>query len=1622
MHSFMKSYKQILLVASFFVSAVFTTTETTAQPCYSGYKYRVPIEIDNSKNDKLTSHEVQVFVNTYALISTGKMQSLGQDIRFKDKQGTELSFWIADGTINSSATEIWIRTDSVSSYAKDTVYLYYGNGSATTKSNSVSTFHLVDEFNGSTLNSFNWTSCGSGTIALSKGKLKLTSNSTEATIKSRLLFDAPVIVEMQGVQSFGGTALLGQQNSSGNGYGMMHNGSNMQLSTITNGTTCMSTTGYGSTNSTGVSGDWNFVWNNTDQLANWAGQTLSSTNSTYGIGSASGIILANFGSFGTLEIDYLRIRKYAKYTPSITIGKEVSMDYTPSISYNQPLCENEDLNLTVQKITGADYYWTGPNGFTSTSQNPTISKVSLADSGSYSVTVTIPTGCASKTASMTISILPKSEGGTATGAKTVCSGSNYGVVAVSGQAGNVQYWEHATQANGPWKQIANTGTTQSYSDLNTTTWYRAIVSNGSCSIDSSSAVKIEVIKSSVGGKVTGGTSVCTGTNSGTVTLTDYTGSILYWEVSNDGNNWSKTTDTTASVSYSNLSKATYYRAEVQNSFCASETSSSALIDVDELTVSGVLTGGADVCPEANQGTLNLYNHVGTVLRWESIKSGSSTWDSVAGSQTSYDFKDLTVTTNFRVIVKNGVCSDAESNDVAVSLYAKSKAGKITGAKEVCASGNSGKLEVTGEVGTIQKWQENSKGTWSDISSTSNVYAWNNLTDSTAYRVIVSNQSCQADTSAAVDVYVNPISVGGYVSGIDNVCIGLDTAVFEVNDYTGSVQKWQWSARGYGPWYDVANTQASSITLDNNSTTKFYRAEIKSGTCASVYSSAKDLVVDARSDAGKVVQNLELCEGVNFGVIKVTGVSGDIKNWLSATTSTGTWSEENITTTTYEIQNVSNNVYLKAVAKSGVCPADTSDIAIVEVAKKSNAGKIYGNKNWCADINEGKVEVKDLVGDVLYWELSETKGISWNKYVTDATEYNYKNLSKSTYFRAVVRNGVCDNATSDIVVVNIESASKSGELVADDVFVCDGDNYGNVKLIDFIGDVEDWQSLDTATNTWVSLQNQTNRQAYSNLKEQTTYRAIVSNNFCDADTTKPLTIYVSEKSVGGEISGVAEVCKSVGTTMVQLQNFEGVVLTWEVSAEENGPWLDLKINTTDLAIDNNGETQFYRAKVMNGVCPADYSKVFKHTVYEPTIPGKIIGGTAVCEMKNEGVLELVGYNGTVLEWEAKDGNGIWKPIGFTGDLYWFENLPQTTSFRALVQNGTCLVKHSDEAVVTTNPLPKVDFKFNTLCEEQDAQFTNNSTIPVGAINHFEWRFSDGYLSNQENMSRVFHSPGKLEVELSAGSVAGCTTSVKQEIVINEIPFPAFVIADGVTTTSACLNTKLTLENKTAFSNLGELQYQWDLGYGMVTISENPTVSFATSGDKQISLEATTRAGCVNKTDLRITILEEIKPKLEQNITASLGVPTELVAKGNVSYHWSPEDLLSDPNIANPIATITEPTTFVVEGTDYYGCKSKDSVFVDVIRDFRITPSNVVTPDGNNENDVWEISNIENYPNHNISVYDRWGREVFHTTNYQNDWGAINVNGKPLMDGTYYYVIELPEDGKVIKGAITVVLNK
>lgn len=74
---------------------------------------------------------------------------------------------------------------------------------------------------------------------------------------------------------------------------------------------------------------------------------------------------------------------------------------TAAASNSGPVCGGDPLTLTAQAVAGATYAWTGPNGFTSSEESPTLSDFGPEDEGTYSLVVTVD-GCASAPATTVV--------------------------------------------------------------------------------------------------------------------------------------------------------------------------------------------------------------------------------------------------------------------------------------------------------------------------------------------------------------------------------------------------------------------------------------------------------------------------------------------------------------------------------------------------------------------------------------------------------------------------------------------------------------------------------------------------------------------------------------------------------------------------------------------------------------------------------------------------------------------------------------------------------------------------------------------------------------------------------------------------------------------------------------------------------------------------------------------------------------------------------------------------------------------------------------------------------------------------------------------------------------------
>jgi hypothetical protein len=117
--------------------------DTTQHDWWSGesWAYRKCFDIDNTASGTEVQDEYQIYldVDTASLVTAGKMQSDGDDMRFVDFDGNELSYFIADD-MNTASTRVWLKMDNINAGETEEVCMYYGNTGATAVSSRQNVF------------------------------------------------------------------------------------------------------------------------------------------------------------------------------------------------------------------------------------------------------------------------------------------------------------------------------------------------------------------------------------------------------------------------------------------------------------------------------------------------------------------------------------------------------------------------------------------------------------------------------------------------------------------------------------------------------------------------------------------------------------------------------------------------------------------------------------------------------------------------------------------------------------------------------------------------------------------------------------------------------------------------------------------------------------------------------------------------------------------------------------------------------------------------------------------------------------------------------------------------------------------------------------------------------------------------------------------------------------------------------------------------------------------------------------------------------------------------------------------------------------------------------------------
>jgi gliding motility-associated-like protein len=136
-------------------------------------------------------------------------------------------------------------------------------------------------------------------------------------------------------------------------------------------------------------------------------------------------------------------------------------------------------------------------------------------------------------------------------------------------------------------------------------------------------------------------------------------------------------------------------------------------------------------------------------------------------------------------------------------------------------------------------------------------------------------------------------------------------------------------------------------------------------------------------------------------------------------------------------------------------------------------------------------------------------------------------------------------------------------------------------------------------------------------------------------------------------------------------------------------------------------------------------------------------------------------------------------------------------------------------------------------------------------------------------------------------------------------------------------------------------------------------------------------------------------------------------GVYEYKWS------DNSSDNALWEVV-PGIYSVVVTDANSCSVTANTKVLADNDFCLIIHDAFSPNGDQKNDVWNIQNIDLYPQAEVSVYNRWGQLVWRSDKgYHVPWNGRDLHGNDLQLDSYHYAIDLHNGTEVIVGTITIV---
>ncbi len=373
------------------------------------------------------------------------------------------------------------------------------------------------------------------------------------------------------------------------------------------------------------------------------------------------------------------------------------------------------------------------------------------------------------------------------------------------------------------------------------------------------------------------------------------------------------------------------------------------------------------------------------------------------------------------------------------------------------------------------------------------------------------------------------------------------------------------------------------------------------------------------------------------------------------------------------------------------------------------------------------------------------------------------------------------------------------------------------------------------------------------------------------------------------------------------------------------------------------------------------------------------------------------------------------------LHIYANTETDTTFivkQYAISAGGCI----DSTFQTLNLVNYIAGSFSVtpypyVCQNTPVNLTNTSislgTGPNNIATTYQWTFGDGNGSGLTSPTNTYLHTGSYNITMVQTNFVPCSDTVIESIIVDTISG----IQLDATDTTLCNGQQVLFT--ALYAGEGHVNTFWSVSDGFRMDQVNPLLhSFDGPGLYTVSVASTYRACPEVATTRTIRVFPYADLYLGPD-TALCPGSNPIILSDNRNTGTPGASWLWNTGETGPQITVTKPGYYTVTVT-INGCGTSDTV--NVANDCYMDVPNAFTPNGDGVNDYFFPRQMltKGMTSFNMTIYNRWGQEIYSTTNLDGRGWDGYFNGVQQQEGVYIYVIDaMFQDGQTEhhKGNVT-----